>query len=92
MCVYTFYQNGGRHVIEDEFKAGRLRFYLEKWRDITQDQNILDTVEHCHIEFCDCHIEFCDGINPMKSLCLFVQENTSVKLREMHLMQKFKIY
>lgn len=39
-----------------------MRFYLENWREITQDQNILDIVEHCHIEFYD-------GINPVNSTC-----------------------
>ena len=34
-----------------QFEAGRLRYFVKNWRDITQDQNILDIVEHCHLEF-----------------------------------------
>lgn len=34
-----------------QFQAGRLRFYIENWRKITSDENILDIVQHCHIEF-----------------------------------------
>ena len=29
---------------------------MEKWRKITQDETILDTVQHCHIEFCEVQI------------------------------------
>ena len=33
------------------FKAGRLQYYIENWRKITSDVNILDIVQHCHFEF-----------------------------------------
>ena len=36
---------------EIEFKAGVLKNFYENWRKITSDQNILDIVCHCHIEF-----------------------------------------
>ena len=34
-----------------EFRAGRLKEHVENWRKITSDDNILDIVQHCHIEF-----------------------------------------
>ena len=33
------------------FKAGRLKHFIENWREITSDPQILDTVQHCHIDF-----------------------------------------
>lgn len=35
------------------FEAGRLKHFSENWRKITNDQNILDIVQHCRIEFAD---------------------------------------
>lgn len=31
--------------------AGRLRWFLPAWKEITSDARILDMVQHCHIEF-----------------------------------------
>lgn len=31
--------------------ADRLKYVLSVWMDITSDENILDIVEHCHLEF-----------------------------------------
>ena len=33
------------------FEAGRLRYFVKHWRNITHDPNILDIVQHCHLEF-----------------------------------------
>ncbi|CAG2244870.1 unnamed protein product [Mytilus edulis] len=33
--------------------TGRLKNYVENWQKITSDKFILDTVEHCHLEFID---------------------------------------
>ena len=30
-----------------------MRHFLENWREITHDKNVLDIVKHCHIEFCN---------------------------------------
>ena len=35
--------------------AGRLRHFLPAWSSITTDQNILDIVQHCHLEIRDPH-------------------------------------
>ena len=35
------------------FTAGRLKNFINKWRNITSDKFILDIVEHCHLEFID---------------------------------------
>ena len=42
------------------FKAGRLKDFAHNWKKLTSDAFILDTVQHCHIEFkqgssCDQH-------------------------------------
>ena len=31
--------------------AGRLKYFLSAWMEITSDRKILDMVEHCHLEF-----------------------------------------
>ena len=31
--------------------AGRLKYFLSVWMDITSDPKILDMVQHCHLEF-----------------------------------------
>ena len=31
--------------------AGRLKYLLSVWMDITPDRKILNMVEHCHLEF-----------------------------------------
>ena len=43
-----------------QFKAGRLKDFAHNWKKLTSDAFILDTVQHCHIEFkqgssCDQH-------------------------------------
>lgn len=40
-----------RVLLPAHFKAGRLKNFAKEWRKITTDNSILDTVEHCHIEF-----------------------------------------
>ena len=42
------------------FIAGRLKNYVENWRKITNDETVLDIVQHCHLEFMD-------GENPVNS-------------------------
>lgn len=42
------------------FKAGRLKDFAHNWKKLTSDAFMLDTVQHCHIEFkqgssCDQH-------------------------------------
>ena len=44
------------------FYAGRISDYIENWRKITSDENVLDIVQHCHIEFGQ-------GENPVNSHC-----------------------
>ena len=34
-----------------QFKAGRLKKFVHNWRKLTSNPFILDTVQHCHIEF-----------------------------------------
>ena len=43
-----------------QFEAGRLKDFAHNWEKLTSDAFILDTVQHCHIEFkqgssCDQH-------------------------------------
>ncbi len=33
------------------FTAGRLAHFVAKWRELTSDKWIIDTVQHYHIEF-----------------------------------------
>ena len=35
----------------ENFYAGRIKDYTCNWRQVTADINILDTVQHCHIDF-----------------------------------------
>ena len=47
-------------VSTTQFKAGRLKDFAHNWKKLTSDAFILDTVQHCHIEFkqgssCDQH-------------------------------------
>ena len=39
-----------------------MKEYIENWRKITNDETVLDIVQHCHIEFLQ-------GFNPVKSFC-----------------------
>ena len=34
----------------NNFVAGRLKHFVNEWRKLTNDSNILDIVEHCHID------------------------------------------
>ena len=34
-------------------QAGRLHQFNSAWRDITEEPEVLDWVEHCHLEFVD---------------------------------------
>ena len=37
-----------------KFRAGRLKYFLNEWKNITSDQKILEIVRNCKIEFkCD---------------------------------------
>ena len=40
-------------VHSEVFSAGRLKYFSDKWREITTDENILEIVENCKIEFKD---------------------------------------
>ena len=49
-------RGGGGHEelneqVKGEFQAGRLKSFISEWGKITSDLQILDIVEHCHIEF-----------------------------------------
>lgn len=33
--------------------AGRLKHFVQEWETITSDPVILDSVQHCHIDFVD---------------------------------------
>ena len=35
------------------FQAGRLKHFVKEWEKLTTDPEILDVVEHCHIQFID---------------------------------------
>lgn len=37
-------------LLPENFRAGRLKQFLDEWKDITSDKTILDTVKGCHIE------------------------------------------
>ena len=37
--------------IHGKFRAGRLKYFLGEWKNITSDQNILEIVQNCKIEF-----------------------------------------
>ena len=38
---------------KNDFQAGRLRFFSNEWKKLTSDKNILDIVQHSHIDFID---------------------------------------
>lgn len=65
---------GGAQEINSQactaFEAGRLKSFSDNWKKITNDQNILDIVQHFHIEFIETE-------NPVQSQCYF--NNFSVK-------------
>ena len=66
--------------------AGRLRFFVENWRKITQDENVLDIVQHCYIEFC--------GEPPVRSLCKtnnFTQEQEYIIDSEIQKLLNMKV-
>jgi hypothetical protein len=37
----------------DEFQAGRLKYFIQNWENITTDAWIIKTVQGCEIEFFD---------------------------------------
>jgi hypothetical protein len=56
-------ENGAKEKLKvSVFQACRLKNYVENWRNITFDRNVLDIVQHCHMEFMQ-------GVNPVKSDC-----------------------
>lgn len=38
------------------FQAGRLHYFVHEWHAITSDPNILDIVQHCHLDIDVAHI------------------------------------
>lgn len=36
--------------MSDDFEAGRLKNFVENWKNLTSDCQILDMVQNCHIE------------------------------------------
>ena len=48
--------------MSNAFTAGRIKNFIENWRNITSDRNILDCVQHLHIEFIS-------GVNPVNHIC-----------------------
>ena len=40
-------------VNQPEFRAGSTKYHTSEWASITSDPEILDYIEHCHIEFID---------------------------------------
>ncbi|WAR28488.1 hypothetical protein MAR_014192 [Mya arenaria] len=45
-----------------KFPQKKLQDYVKNWKKITSDENVLDIIEHCHIEFIK-------GENPKNSIC-----------------------
>ena len=39
--------------LETQKFAGRLMHFVSAWMSITADQNVLDVVQHCHLEICN---------------------------------------
>jgi hypothetical protein len=37
--------------VQPQFEAGRIKYFVQKWEEITSDPVILDIVQHYHIEF-----------------------------------------
>ena len=53
-----------------------MKYFLENWKKITNDQQILDIVQHCQLEFIE-------GMNPINSICFqnhfTAEENIAVE-------------
>ena len=58
----------------DVFKAGRLKLFLDNWKEITSDETILDMVSGCHID-----ISENESVNEVKNMRLI---NFNVKEKE----------
>ena len=39
--------------MSSEFQAGRLKYCVSEWNNLTSDPQILDIVQNCYIEFID---------------------------------------
>lgn len=69
------------------FEAGRLKNYIGNWRKITSDPNILDIVEHCHVEFLP-------GCDPVNSFCFrrkLSQKEDAIIENEIQKLLKMKV-
>ena len=67
-----------------EFHTGRLKDYVENWRKITPDENTLDIVQHCHIEFMQ-------GEDPSSSYCFrgkFCEHKNNIMSKEIEYLLK----
>jgi len=60
-------------VSKTTFIAGRLKNYVENWRKNTNDETVLDIVQHCHLEFLD-------GENPVNSNFIEIHIQTLKKI------------
>ena len=53
-----------------------MKYFLENWKKITNDQQILGIVQHCQLEFIE-------GMNPINSICFqnhfTAEENIAVE-------------
>ena len=75
--------------MSSEFQAGRLKYFVFEWNNLTSDPQILDIVQNCHIEFID-------GIPPSQNKAnlqtKFNQKETEIIDNEIeNLLQKFVI-
>ena len=73
--------------MSENFTAGRLKTFVENWRKITSDDNILDIVRHLHIEFIQ-------GSNPVNHRCFrnhFNEEEAKIVHLEIQKMIEMKI-
>ena len=56
--------------------AGSLRLFESKWREITSDHKILDTVLHSHIEFVDGFAPL--QVSQVRPICMSVREQSVI--------------
>lgn len=64
-----------------------MKYFVEKWRKITSDENILDIVQHCHIEF----IENENPINTSAPHCYFNASEEAIISTEIQKLLDMKV-
>ena len=70
------------------FEAGRLKYFIHVWKELTSDENFLDIVENCHIELENNDFMFEKSCSYQ---CNFNPKETSIMQKEIQILLDIRV-